>query len=803
MSEQVIELSNLRTAEEIRGAFEALRVEEDKTEAELENLLNSHRYIEVELKELLQNGQFQMGKLENDVQDMSKRIGYTASLADGVSAKVKQLDLAKNRVYDCQQRVNDLIDLRLCADGVKQALNEENYEKAAAHLHRYLNMNEAQLKATAERMSEGGANVSLDNAISILHNGEDQVRRVVSHRFDEAIKNDDLASIERFFKLFPLINLHDVGLKKFSLYLHSKLAANGEQCLKTATGAMPGDPRSNVIFADTLTMLFEGIARTVEVHQPLIETYYGPGKVAQVLHLLQEECDRQASKIFLEFKKKRSVKDKVDKIRDSIYGTSSLEATSNSLTVNKLEARELGHILEEMALLQSRSEMYFRFVKMKSSSDEKDVEKVDIERQLLTCGLSQSVQELMSEYIMLEEYYMTQNIGKAMHQFKESSIDVEKILDDIFFIVKQCVTRSIGCANLDGLCAVANNACSILETEFANVLHSQLKMGFPSGYLDMTMNVIQTSFQQGYKKAAALQAGIADTESQKTIFLSSLNCADQAVDYITRLIATLQGETRTLLSGKSQHDKEKVENSFSGFPALIQRFKAIIEQGMQQLRQSVIKPRIKPWMDAFPSHDIDEDTFADYEANDPFVQTLIMNLDSLLVSFRESLTTTNFETWVGLMAIEVTLQLEKTSLKSGKFSRLGGLQFDREVRSLVSYFTSTSSWSMRENFARLSQIATILNIESVDEMKDFNENWKLTSSEIKQILSLRYEQMKFLKDTFKNIPFYLVLGLILFPKTSKNYAYNQMSQICIYYVVVIPFHSKFLEIIQDLKPKLD
>ena len=745
MDDQVIELANLRTAEEIRAAFEALRRQEDQTEAELETLLSSHRFIEVELKELLQNGQFQLGKLENDVQDMSKRIGYTASLADGVSAKVKQLDLAKSRVYDCQQRVNDLIDLRLCADGVKQALNEENYEKAAAHLHRYLNMDETLLKATAERMSEGSVNVSLDHAISILHNGEDQVRRVVSQRFDEAIKNDDLASIERFFKLFPLINLHDVGLKKFSSYLHSKLAANGELCLKTAIGTMPGDPRFNVIFADTLTMLFESIARTVEVHQPLIETYYGPGKVGQVLHLLQEECDRQASKIFLEFKKKRHVKDKVDTIRDSIYGTSSLEA-SNNLTVHKLEARELGHILEEMALLQSRSEMYFRFVKMKSlsSSDagEKDGEKVDIERQLLTCGLSQSVQELMSEYIMLEEFYMTQNIGKAMQQFKESSIDVEKILDDVFFIVKQCVTRSIGCANLDGLCAVANNACSILETAFANVLHSQLKMGFPSGYLDMTMNVIQTSFQQGYKKAAA-QAGIADTESQKTIFLSSLNCADQAVDYTTRLISTLQGETRTLLAAKSQHDKDKVENSFSGFPALIQRFKAITEQGMQQLRQSVIKPRIKPWLDVFPSHDIDEDTFADYEANDPFVQTLVMNLDSLLVSFKESLTATNFETWVGMIATEVTLQLEKTALKS-KFSRLGGLQFDREVRSLVSYFTTTSSWSMRENFARLSQIATILNLESVGEMKDFNENWKLTSSEIKQILSLRFVRLVYL-----------------------------------------------------------
>ena len=295
------------------------------------------------------------------------------------------------------------------------------------------------------------------------------------------------------------------------------------------------------------------------------------------MQLLQEECDRQASKIFHEFRKKRSVKDKVDKIRETIYGTSSLttaslnsyESSSNLESSSKLEARELGHVLEEMALLQSRSDMFFKFVKKKSLTnlDEKDVDKeqrmAKIDRQLLMCGLSQSIQELMSEYVLFEEFYMSQNIRKAMNQFKENSVDLldDRILDEVFFIVKQCVSRSIGCASLDGLCAVANNACSVLETEFAAVLNSQLKMGFPSGYLDMTMNVIQTSFQQGYKKAAAQVASTAsDSESQKIIFLSTLNSVDHSIDYLTRLTSSLQAETIALLSGRSQHEKDKVEN---------------------------------------------------------------------------------------------------------------------------------------------------------------------------------------------------------------------------------------------------
>jgi hypothetical protein len=46
---------------------------------------------------------------------------------------------------------------------------------------------------------------------------------------------------------------------------------------------------------------------------------------------------------------------------------------------------------------------------------------------------------------------------------------------------------------------------------------------------------------------------------------------------------------------------------------------------------------------------------------------------------------------------------------------------------------------MRENFSRLNQIATILNLEAVSEINDFHENWKLTTTEMKQILALRVD----------------------------------------------------------------
>ena len=53
----------------------------------------------------------------------------------------------------------------------------------------------------------------------------------------------------------------------------------------------------------------------------------------------------------------------------------------------------------------------------------------------------------------------------AVQQHQESiATDIidDKLLDDVFFIVKQCVIRAAGCGNLDGLCAVSNNGAKYL-----------------------------------------------------------------------------------------------------------------------------------------------------------------------------------------------------------------------------------------------------------------------------------------------------------------------------------------------------
>jgi len=73
--------------------------------------------------------------------------------------------LAQSRVSECQQRVHDLLDLQLCSNGVQTALRNEDFEKAAAHVHRFLSMDQHLLKQTADDVAEGTEYI---NSIELL-----------------------------------------------------------------------------------------------------------------------------------------------------------------------------------------------------------------------------------------------------------------------------------------------------------------------------------------------------------------------------------------------------------------------------------------------------------------------------------------------------------------------------------------------------------------------------------------------------------------------------------------------------------
>jgi conserved oligomeric Golgi complex subunit 4 len=80
-----------------------------------------------------------------------------------------------------------------------------------------------------------------------------------------------------------------------------------------------------------------------------------------------------------------------------------------------------------------------------------------------------------------------------------------------------------------------------------------------------------------------------------------------------------------------------------------------------------------------------------------------------------------------------------------RFSQLGGLLLDKEIRSLINHFSELSQRPVRDKFSRLSQMSTILNFERVSEILDFwgdnagHLTWLLTPAEVRRVLGLRID----------------------------------------------------------------
>ncbi|XP_016118789.1 conserved oligomeric Golgi complex subunit 4-like [Sinocyclocheilus grahami] len=115
-----------------------------------------------------------------------------------------------------------------------------------------------------------------------------------------------------------------------------------------------------------------------------------------------------------------------------------------------------------------------------------------------------------------------------------------------------------------------------------------------------------------------------------------------------------------------------------------------------------------------------------------------------MAEFKVGLSPVIYDTLTSLMTSLIAMEMEKTVFKC-TFSRLGGLQFDKELRALVAYLSSVTSWTIRDKFARLAQMATILNLERVSEILDYwgpNSGpltWRLTPAEVRQVLALRVD----------------------------------------------------------------
>ncbi|XP_017099288.3 conserved oligomeric Golgi complex subunit 4 [Drosophila bipectinata] len=748
---------------QVDEALEKIAEEEARINEKLEGLLAKQCQIEAKMSGIGRSLNL-LHTVDTDSNKLNEQIVNTAQLAESVSAKVRRLDLARCRASECQQRVHDLIDLHLCSQGVVKAIGEEDYEKSATHIARFLAMDQQLLRRTADDVQ--GSITSVSDAVKTLEDATEKTRVLIAKRFDEAVKSDDLASVERFFKIFPLVGCHKTGIEKFSAYICQKLSAKAQKELRNAQDIAKAESRLQLAYADRLTAILENFARVVEVNQPIIEAVYGsqsPSSLVDMVAILQHECDAEVKNLLMEFNKNRQIQYRSKQVNESTQrSTASGGVGSNSIqalghyrkpsggSVDKLNPKEIDAIIAEITVMHARVELYFRFMRrrlqvhVETCAPEKEQSELmeRYEKIMKTSDLRRQMQEILSTYLLFERYFMEESVIKAIGlDTYESGQQCSSMVDDVFFILRKSIRRSLTTQSINGTCAVINNVAACLDGDFVAALKAPLKSGYPSGYIDLAQayNAIQTTLQQGKLHSS-------DADRSRANFLVQLNNADISTEYIETLWQTMEQEIAGTFPQTSPVERQLLDSCLTELKAVRDALKATVDFGMQQLRSSVVKPRLNPWINQFLnySHNLNEEELAAYEAGETFVQFFIVQLDGLLNSFKSALSPRNYDALVSILATEVTIQLER-AIKKITFNRLGGLVLDQEVRALGSYLTGATSWSVRDKMTRISQIATLLNLDKISELSEYwnpennkeMSSWHLTPNEVRTFLTLR------------------------------------------------------------------
>ncbi|XP_065030626.1 conserved oligomeric Golgi complex subunit 4-like [Musa acuminata AAA Group] len=637
----------------------------------------------------------------------------TSELADRVSRRVRDLDLAQSRVRDTLDLVDATLDRSRCLDAARRALAIDDLHAAANAVHDFL-----QIDARFSRSSDNGNDEQRRQLLDVKRHVESIARK----RLTAAVDQRDHPAVLRLVQVFPPLGLQEEGLQIYVAYLKKVIALRARlefehlaELAEQAAAAQAERPD----FVGCLTNLFKDIVLAVQENDEVLRSLCGEDGIVYAICELQEECDSRGTQILKKYVDHR----KLARLASEINSHS-----KNLLSVGADEGpdpREVEMYLEEILALTQLGEDYTEFMVSKI----RGLESVDpnlgpkATKAFKSGSFNRMLQDLIGFYVILEEFFMVENVRKAI-RIDEHVADslTTSMVDDVFYVLQSCFRRAISTSSINSVFAVLSGAMNLLSNEYQEAL--QHKMREPN-------------------LGAKLFLGGVGVQKTGMEIATALNNMDVSAEYVLKLRHEIEEQCAQVFP--TPVDREKVKSCLSELGDINIAFKQVLQSGLEQL-VSTVSPRIRPILDTVTtiSYELDDPEYAENEMNDPWVQKLLHGVETNILWLQPLMTSNNYDSFVHLVIDFIVKRLEVIMMQK-RFSQLGGLQLDKEVRALINHFSEMSQRPVRDKFARLSQMSTILNFEKVSEILDFwGENaghvtWLLTPSEVRRVLGLRID----------------------------------------------------------------
>ncbi|KAF9819841.1 hypothetical protein SFRURICE_004195 [Spodoptera frugiperda] len=566
----LLEKYDVSTDEGLQKALNDIEKEEAEVDEALSGVLSRAYSLEGRLRAASQ-AYTKLNDVKTDSQIAADMVEKTAGLARDVSAKVRQLDLARSRVAECQRRVHDLIDLQLCSAGVEAAIKAHDYETGAGHVSRFLSMDPGSVAAARAR----GAPDPRD----AMTRAANTLREHLVRKFEEAARKEDEPSIERLFKLFPQIGRAEEGVDLLAKYL----ATQAEAVIRRA--CIVSDARSEAaVFADAVTRVVEAGGAALERARRAAAAA-APGLLHRALLAIQPAVCAGIRRIAGELVAARRLS------QDPARGLSS--------------ALSAEPVLAELALTHSRISLYFSFLRRKAEVDaaplkeaEKKTSKDAVEKIIAECDLMRTAQEILGYYLALERYFLEESVNKALKlATPQVGVTTSSLVDDVFFIARKVIRRAVSAGSVDGACCVLNEVSAQLERAAGALRrwlrappHEPLPLGAPR---------------------EARTAPDPDLVAARLLYLAHMAEAEAGADWAERLATEACGAAGVL--ARTAAEREKVASCAAGLGGAAAAFRAAQDLALAALT-AALTPKLQAWalhlVDTANTEDMEDDADA-------------------------------------------------------------------------------------------------------------------------------------------------------------------------------------------------
>ncbi|KAJ7940910.1 COG4 transport protein-domain-containing protein [Mycena leptocephala] len=738
---------SLTNLPDILSSIAEFQSEEAQLSNSLSNLLSARDPIVASLARL-QALVPHLDELQNEAVLLSSTVSATAQTAERVGGRVRSLDEEMRRVREAGDRVGQVMELKVCFrryegtpdiqfHGLKTSLaalqssiDSQDWESATRHCARAMSL---PLEVISGQFAETAVPTSDSHLppAQTLQTAREHLLAVFRQQFEQASRSRDSTTTSRFFKLFPSIGWEEEGLQAYASFVVDLVRVRAPASAKTS---------SPLYYITALTALFESIALIVDQHQPVVEKYYGKGKMQRVVARLLEECDRVVKGLIEGWEEERSIKRKMNDVAENppltltSHNNTRRQQPSMAPDEELVDPREIDKVVSEVAGMAGRWNLFKKFLSeslRENSEDTADPSQPPPEVSTLEATASHRLFEdvLISRYIPLEIWYTRTTIDKA-HRLSSPDTSQAPVTtttpDDVFYILKIVLSRVLSTGSVKTVEQMFEQLRDIMDRDYVGVIKKKLD------------DVYRTAGSSGPNARGEK----VERENRATfiILLNDLDLSSSHLERLTRDLATNPTINQHFLDVQ----QPIVKNHIGGLSNLVAKFRSALRSGVEQLFNQLMRPKLRNLIgDVYKdvSYVLDDDSYSAAEYQDVVRKRFIKAWEGLVDGYKDTFTESNYRLFFGL-ALDVLLRPWEKFMMGFKFTELGAIRFDRDLRAITTYLSSQTAFGdAREKFLRLQQLSTILNLDNEEDVDEFYNGsgitWKLSAQDARAIAALK------------------------------------------------------------------